>query len=65
MKSMMSISEEEEEVHDIHWKYGVLIGTVQTIREMCDVTRFNAWQFYRDVERLVNRDIVEEALEYG
>ena len=53
----------EEEVHDVYWKYGVLIGTIRTIREYCEYRKFNVWQFYRDVERLVNRDIVEEALE--
>jgi len=56
----MSGSEEE---HDIYWKWRVLAGTVSTIKELCDKRNFNVWQYARDVERLVTRDVVEEALE--
>jgi len=52
-----------EEERDINWKWGVLAGTIMEILDMINSKRFNAWQFARDVENLVTRDVVEEALE--
>lgn len=49
---------------DYMTKYGILCATVKRVRQICDRKDFNIWQVYKDIEKAVFTDEVEEAVKY-